>query len=151
MHIARLADPADPRWLALRRALWDDSRVDEHLAEMAQQCADAARYATFLACAEDGTALGMAEAALRHDYVNGTDSSPVLFLEGLYVAPAARRQGLARALVAAAADWGRARGCTEMASDTPLDNTLSQTVHARLGFTETERLVCFAMSLNAPG
>lgn len=150
MRIDRLTDPADPHWLALRRALWDDGSDDEHHAEIAEQCADPARYAAFLASADDGTVLGLAEAALRHDYVNGTDSSPVLFLEGLYVTPAARRQGVARALVTAAADWGRAQGCTEMASDTPLDNTLSQTVHARLGFAETERVVCFAMPLNAP-
>lgn len=148
MHIDRLTDPADPRWLALRRALWDDGSDDEHRAEITEQCADPARYAAFLASADDSTALGLAEAALRRDYVNGTDSSPVLFLEGLYVAPQARRQGLARSLVAAVADWGRALGCTEMASDTPLDNTLSQAVHDRLGFAETERVVCFVKRLD---
>ena len=148
MPIHRLHDAADSRWLALRRALWDDSDDDEHRREIAEQSADPARYAAFLAVDGDGGALGLAEAALRHDYVNGTDSSPVLFLEGLFVQPAARRQGLARALVDAVADWGRTRGCREMASDAPLDNTDSQAMHARLGFVEAERVVCFVRPLD---
>ena len=40
------------------------------------------------------------------DYVNGCTTSPVGFLEGLYVAAAARRQGVARALCDAAEDLG---------------------------------------------
>ncbi len=39
------------------------------------------------------------------------------------------------------------RGDTELASDTLLENTMSQEVHARLGCSETERLVYFNMTL----
>jgi aminoglycoside 6'-N-acetyltransferase I len=34
-------------------------------------------------------------------------------------------------------------GCTELASDTQLDNAVSQAVHVRLGFVETERVVYY--------
>ena len=108
--------------------------------------ADPARYAQFVAY-ESGRAVGLAEVALRADYVNGTESSPVAFLEGLYVEPARRRSGIARALVREGARWARQRGCTEFASDALLDNAASHAVHRALGFEETERVVFFRRRL----
>lgn len=75
--------------------------------------------------------------------MNGTSSSPVAFLEGIFVKPHCRRRGIARALVDAVAQWARAQGITELASDTPLDNAVSRAVHGRLGFNETERVIFF--------
>ena len=147
--IQPLHDATDADWLRLREALWPDGDAAEHRAEMASQTAEPARYAQFLARDAAGAAIGLVEAALRHDYVPGTDSSPVAFLEGLFVEPGSRRLGVARALVAAVEAWAHARGCTELASDTPLDNTLSQRVHERLGFRESERIVCFCKKLPA--
>jgi aminoglycoside 6'-N-acetyltransferase I len=54
---------------------------------------------------------------------------------------------VARALVQAVAGWAKRRGCHELASDTALENALSQIVHQRLGFEETERVVYFNMQL----
>lgn len=101
------------------------------------------RYGQFVASGEDGTPAGFAEAAIRHDYVNGTESSPVAFLEGIYVRPSARRQGVARALVDAVERWAAERGCGELASDALLDNDASHAMHRGLGFEETERVVYF--------
>lgn len=97
----------------------------------------------------DGTGkpLGLVEVALRTDYVNGTDSSPVTFLEGIFVVPDARRTGVARGLVAEAASWARAHGCSELASDADLGNSDSHAMHAALGFEETERVVFFRKGL----
>ena len=89
----------------------------------------------------------VAEASLRHDYVNGCDSSPVLFLEGLYVRPAHRQRGIARALCDAVASWGRAQGCSEFGSDARTDNALGQRVHRALGFEETGRVVYYRRPL----
>jgi len=147
MNIEPLRSSTDPDWLCLRLALWPDSTSDEHLEEMASFIAQPARFAQFIARSEELGAVGFAEASMRADYVNGTESSPVAFLEGLYVSPAARRQGVARALVAAVAEWACANGCSEFASDTQLENTLSQAVHEHLGFSETERVVYFNMRL----
>ena len=91
--------------------------------------------------------MGFAEVSLRTDYVNVTSTSPVAFLEGLYVTPQARRMGVAAALVNRACEWGRARGCSEIASDTSLDNQASQLVHRALGFEETERVVYYRKAL----
>jgi len=134
-------------WLGFRQALWPDCLRDEHLAEMRSALELPDKYAQFLAYGADGRAAGFVEASLRTDYVNGTNSSPVAFLEGLYVAPAYRRQGVGRLLVAAVASWARERGCSELASDAPLDNAVSHAMHAALGFEETERVVYFRKPL----
>ena len=92
---------------------------------------------------DDGGPIGFAEASLRRDYVNGCETSPVAFLEGIYVMPHARGQGVGRALDAAVRDWAIVRGCREYASDALLDNRESHAFHAALGFEETERIVYF--------
>ncbi|NBF05376.1 GNAT family N-acetyltransferase [Pseudomonas sp. Fl5BN2] len=134
-------------WLQLRQGLWPDCPPDEHRAEIQQMLAEPQRYGCWLAFAESGEVIGLAEAALRHDYVNGTDSSPVVFLEGIYVAPEHRRRGVAQQLIEQVSQWGRQSGCVEIASDTGLDNLLSQNLHHALGFEETERVVYFKKRL----
>lgn len=146
MRVQALDAPCE-EWLALRLALWPDTPRPEHEAEMAELAADPRRCAQWLARDADGRAAGLAEAAIRSDYVNGCETSPVAFLEGLYVAPARRRQGVARALVDEVARWGAARGCRELASDTQADNLVSQAVHRALGFAEAERTVAYVRAL----
>ncbi|HWN46542.1 MAG TPA: aminoglycoside 6'-N-acetyltransferase, partial [Steroidobacteraceae bacterium] len=91
--------------------------------------------------------IGFIEGSIRSDYVNGTETSPVGFVEGVYVAPPMRRQGVARRLYDAIGDWAKARGCRELASDALLDNESSQRAHRALGFQETERVVYFTKKL----
>jgi aminoglycoside 6'-N-acetyltransferase I len=70
-----------------------------------------------------------------------------VFLEGIYVVPAARRRGIARALVVCVENWATVAGCTEFASDAHLDNLQSHRMHRALGFQETSRVVCFKKAL----
>jgi aminoglycoside 6'-N-acetyltransferase I len=132
----------------LRLALWPGERRDEFAAEISRLLADPRDTVTFIVRDDRGEAVGFAEAALRHDYVNGCVTSPVAFLEGIYTVPARRRQGIARLMVEAVADWGRRRGCTELASDTATENLASQQMHKHLGFAETQRVVYFRKSLD---
>jgi aminoglycoside 6'-N-acetyltransferase I len=130
-------------WLRLRQELWPHCSREEHLTEMSSFCARPERFAQFVAYAGSGQAVGFIEVAVRTDYVNGTDSSPVAFVEGIYVVPEARRMGTARALVAAAERWAANKGCREIASDAGLENETSHAMHRALGFQETERVVFF--------
>ncbi|NHQ80951.1 GNAT family N-acetyltransferase [Chromobacterium vaccinii] len=134
-------------WQALRAALWPHCPLDRHQEEIDAQSADVRRCAAFVALDGRGEAVGLIELALRVDYVNGASSSPVAFVEGLYVAPEHRRAGMAALLLAAAKDWAIRRGCAELASDTGLDNLVSQQAHLGLGFEETERVVFYRMAL----
>jgi aminoglycoside 6'-N-acetyltransferase I len=134
-------------WLALREAMWAECPHDQHLLEMAEHVAVPHRFADFVAYSDWGKPVGLAEAAMRTDYVNGATSNPVAFLEGLYVLPEARRQGTAAALVDAVCRWARECGCHELASDALLESESSHAVHRALGFEETERVVFFRKRL----
>ena len=139
--------PADlEEWIALRTALWPEYAPDE-LREGAAAMIGASNMLVLIARAGDDEAAGFAEASIRRDYVNGCETSPVAFLEGIYVAPAHRKCGIAQALAEAVADWGRACGCAEFASDALLDNKASHAFHAAIGFEETERVVYFRKPL----
>jgi len=130
-------------WSLLRHALWPRMTAAEHERDIRRAFFDETKSTAAFVAIVDGELIGFAEASVRHDYVNGCETSPVAFLEGIYVTPANRRQGVANALSASAEEWGRSRGCVEFASDTPLDNDASQRMHTALGFEETERVVFF--------
>jgi len=103
--------------------------------------------ACFLAEA-DGRAVGFAQCELRHDYVEGTSTSPVGYLEGIYIDPLYRRLGIAAALEKACEDFAKASGCTEFASDCVLSNEESRRFHAHLGFAEANHICCFIKPLD---
>jgi aminoglycoside 6'-N-acetyltransferase I len=145
MDIARCTAAEVEPWARLRHALWPEADPAALRREAAEMLDDDGLIA-FVA-RDKTTVIGFAEAALRRDYVNGCETSPVAFLEGLYVGEGHRHRGAARALVAAVEAWARAQGCTEFASDADLANTASHKMHNALGFKETERVVYFKKSL----
>jgi aminoglycoside 6'-N-acetyltransferase I len=145
--IERCSSLDQPGWLDFRLALWPDADADDHRGYMAIALAQPERFIQLMMYDDKSAPIGFIEGSIRGDYVNGTETSPVGFVEGVYVAPAWRRQGVARTLFAAIADWARARGCRELASDALLENEASQRAHVALGFRETERVVYFAKKL----
>ncbi len=90
---------------------------------------------------------GVALACLRRDYVEGCDTSPVGYLEGIAVREDCRGTGVARRLTEECEQWARDRGCTEFASDCELTNTASLRFHLSLGFEETNRIIHFRKDL----
>jgi aminoglycoside 6'-N-acetyltransferase I len=127
----------------MREVLWPTTGQGKHAQEIADLLAKPGETLNLIARDDDGHALGFLEASIRHDYVNGCKTSPVAFLEGIFVWPAARGQGVARALVAEAEAWARQRRLSEFASDAPVENSASQAMHEALGFEETQRVVFF--------
>ena len=125
--------------------LWPDNTVDEMCSEMGEILAkpDAA---IFLAYAEK-VPIGFAQCQLRHDYVEGTDSFPVGYLEGIYVTESYRHHGIAKRLLHACEVWAKEQGCTEFASDCELDNMQSLQFHLNVGFEEANRIICFTKKL----
>ena len=146
--IDRCLSPEHPGWLALRQALWPDTPISEHREEMRAMFRRPTQFAAFVARGVDEQPLGFAEAALRSDYVDGTSTSPVVFLEGIYVAPEQRRRGVARQLVETVSRWGRELGCREFASNALAENAESQEFHRAAGFKETERVVFYVKELD---
>ena len=147
MIIRRASERDLDAWADLRAALWPDVSVEDHRTEAKDALNQPDGLVAHVAETPDGVIAGFIEAALRHDYVNGCDTSPVAFVEGLYVRPEHRKADVARRLCAAVADWGRAQGCTELASDADADNLEAHAFHQAIGFEETERVVYFRMTL----
>lgn len=140
----RAATAADAgAWSRLRQALWPDADPAQHAGDIEQMLARPGAAVAFLIVDADGHARGFAEASLRSDYVNGTDGSPVGFLEGWYVQADWRGRGAGRALIAAVEQWTSLRGASELASDALLDNEVGHRAHEACGFEQTERVVYF--------
>lgn len=140
--------------MTIRQARTDDVQVLAHMtgqlyetdpADLAKEVA-ALTASSEAACflAHDGeTPIGFAQCQLRRDYVEGTSTSPVGFLEGVWVAPEHRRQGAARQLVEACQQWALQAGCSEFASDCEIDNLASLAFHLSIGFAEAGRTIWF--------
>lgn len=140
-EIRRLAAPDREAWLRLRLALWpreDSSGFDEDIRGMLADPEAMPAFGAF-----DGERLvGLAEAGER-PWGDGCKTAPVGWLEGIYVDPDYRRQGVGRALVVAVTDWAKSRGYSELGSDAAVENVISLQSHAKWGFEETERIVMF--------
>jgi aminoglycoside 6'-N-acetyltransferase I len=127
-------------WLRLRHALWPECDFEQHESEMGTILVDADRSTVFVSPASGGRLAGFVEVSLR-PWAEGCESTPVGYVEGIYVVPEERGRGVASALLRAAEAWALDRGCHEIASDARLDNDVSRALHARLGYEETEVLV----------
>ena len=144
--IIRKASPGDARVVAeLAAELWPQHTVEAFEQEMASLLADH-ECAVFLAAADDRP-VALAQCQLRYDYVEGTESSPVGYLEGIFVSEAFRHQGIAGRLLYSCEEWARTMGCREFASDCELTNDESRQFHLRMGFAEANRIICFAKRL----
>ncbi|NUB09430.1 GNAT family N-acetyltransferase [Azospirillum sp. Vi22] len=147
MRIERCTHETLDDLVALRWELWPEAPIETHRTEAADDLSVPDRAVAFIVRDEGGVAVGFAEASLRRDYVNGCETSPVAFLEGIYVRAEQRKRGIARRLIQAVESWGKEKGCSEFASDADIGNDVSQRMHAALGFEETERDVFFRKPL----
>jgi aminoglycoside 6'-N-acetyltransferase I len=147
----RLAQSSDhDDLLRLRVALWPKPTAEEHAQELAQILA-----ATFpmtmplvILVADAGDQIvGFLEADLRSHADGCNPAQPVGYIEGWYVAEEHRHKGIAKKLLAAAEDWAHSHGCIEMASDTWIDNEVSQRVHEALGYEVVDRCVHYRKTL----
>jgi aminoglycoside 6'-N-acetyltransferase I len=138
VHVGQVTKTDASVWLRMRRALWPEGRTSEHRRDIGRYFAGHRREpkAALIAVDADGSPLGFVELSIRN-IVDSCDTDRVAYLEGWYVVPDARRRGVGAMLVAAAEQWGVAHGCTELGSDSLVDNRVSRAAHSALGFEET--------------
>ena len=125
--------------------MWDVDTIQELIDDIFDNMAkeDAQYFIKYV----DSEPVGFAECQLRYDYVEGTDSSPVGYLEGIFVKEEFRHRGFAKEILTECEKWTKEKGCTECASDCELDNEDSWHFHMAMGFIEAGRIICFKKEL----
>ena len=140
--MVKQAKPGDAMTLAgLATKLWKGHSIPE-MANMFENLISDDNAVCFLQYV-DGKAIGFAQCQLRHEYVEGTDSSPVGYLEGIFVEDEYRKYGHAKTLLRACEAWAKEKHCTEFASDCELENDDSLRFHTAMGFEVANRIICF--------
>ncbi len=140
--IVPVAEDSRVEWATLCAELWPDHTVESMLAEKA-----GGGYEDEFLYWLESEPVALLSLALRYDYVEGAESSPVGYIEGIYVKPQHRHKGIARELVEYAKEWSVKKGCAELASDCELHNEMSRKFHHHVGFQEANTIVCFMMKL----
>ena len=125
--------------------MWDDATIQDLTQEFADIISQ--KDALFLLKYIQDEPVGFAQCQLRYDYVEGTTTSPVGYLEGIFIKEEYRNKGYAKELLLECEQWAREMGCAEFASDCEIDNSNSFGFHTALGFREVNRIVCFTKRL----
>jgi aminoglycoside 6'-N-acetyltransferase I len=148
----RLAQMSDRDQLVrFREALWPKTSAEEHARELTEilegKPVVTMPLIILVADAGDGALAGFLEVDLRSHADGCNPSRPVGYIEGWFVAENHRERGIGRKLLAVAEDWARSQGCLEIASDTWVDNDVSQRVHEALGYEVVDRCVHYRKTL----
>lgn len=134
-------------WSQLRYLLWPHYSIDHH-SQDGMRIIESSNSMSFLLSIDNSKFIGFSDASIRTDYVNGCSHSPVAYLEGIFILDEFRRLGLSNLLLQEVEKWGKSKGCLELASDTSIDNFVSQNMHHKLGFTPTESVIFFKKNLS---
>ena len=141
MNIIPAQEQHREAWLRMRVALWPECGQEESNEEISAILAGS-REVAFVAVDEGSAVIGFVEVSTR-DYVDGCRTSPVGFVEGIFVDEQHRHSGVGSALIRHAERWAASHGCTELGSDAYLDDTRSIAFHKAAGFREIERQIVF--------
>ena len=142
----RRATKKDAIYVAeMAEMIWESHSVEELIREFETEI-DNEECVVYIYCV-DTMPVGFAQCGLRHDYVEGTDSSLVGYLEGIFIREEYRKRGYARELLDECEKWARQKGCSEFASDCELNNDESFHFHMNVGFAEANRIICFTKEI----
>jgi len=137
--------------LRMREGLWPNASSEEHATELGLILQGKAPVTMpliiLVAELNDRTLAGFLEIDLRSHADGCNPSRPASYVEGWYVAENHRHKGVGKTLLSAAEDWARSQGCLEIASDTWIDNDISQRVHEALGYEVVDRCVHYRKTL----
>lgn len=133
-------------WKQMRGDLYTSLDDSYHVQEM-EEIANRADWFCYFVVSDDGEIIGLLELSSRN-IVDGCVTSPVAYLEGLYLKQGFRGQGYGRSVLEKVVNWCRDNGYTELATDTELDNEGAQRFYTSFGFAEGDRVVAFRMAVN---
>jgi aminoglycoside 6'-N-acetyltransferase I len=146
MNYSEITPDDRTEWVALALALWP-YETEQDMRELFLKRIPSKKDKTILCRDENAEVIAFIDLSIREEYVEGSNSSPVGYVEGIYVRPEYRMKGIARELIRLGEEWSRAHGCKEYGSDTELENVESQAFHLRAGFEEAHKIVHFIKKL----
>ena len=125
--------------------MWNSHSVSELIAKFSNIISNG--KSQFFLKYENDIPIGFAQCQLRYDYVEGTTTTPVGYLEGIFIKEDHRNKGYAKELLSACEAWAKENGCKEFASDCEINNIDSFQFHKAMNFTEANRIICFTKEL----
>lgn len=144
--LIKRATDSDNKILAkLAIQMWDSASLSELETDFTKIAGS--KTAVCFICFLEDIPIGFAQCSLRNGYVEGTNSSPVGYLEGIFIEEKYRTKGYAKELLLVCEKWARDMGCSEFASDCELTNENSFNFHLSMGFDEANRIICFRKSI----
>jgi aminoglycoside 6'-N-acetyltransferase I len=117
--LIRAATSADAAaWESMRRELWPDGAADHgpEIAAFFKGYVFRDLCAAVMAENRSGDVVGFADLSIRDDLPE-LEGKRTGYVEGLFVSPELRHNGIARKLLRASRDWTRRQGCVAFASD----------------------------------
>lgn len=135
----------EPILAKLAIQMWNDNTLSGLESEFSD-IIGSENAACFIKYVEDKP-VGFAQCQLRYDYVEGTETSPVGYLEGIFIQEEFRHMGFAKELLQKCEKWASGKKCSEFASDCELNNIDSIKFHLAMGFDEVNRIICFKKNL----
>jgi aminoglycoside 6'-N-acetyltransferase I len=132
-------------WKQIRMELYSALDDDYHNKEMETINSSDQWYCRLIKSDADEV-MGMLEISYRN-IVDGCISSPVPYIEGLYLYPQYRNNGYGTEILKMIITWCKEQGYTELATDAQIINTDAHRFYKSAGFEETDRVVEFRLDL----
>ncbi len=131
--------------LSMQIELWGEQKA-ESLKQKDMEMLFGEKNCFFLAY-DEKKVIGFGEGSIRSEYVEGAKTSPIGYLEGIYVNKEYRHTGVGGQLMKEVEKWCGQRGCSEFASDTGIDNVKGIQFHESNGFREVAKIICYVKKI----
>jgi ribosomal protein S18 acetylase RimI-like enzyme len=105
----------------------------------------ASLQSAILIAEQDGAAVGFVQ---LYPSFSSTRAQRIYVLNDLYVAPEARKHGVGRALMEAAAEFGRRAGAARLALSTQRTNAAAQALYESCGWVKDEEFLHYGLKLS---
>ncbi len=132
-------------WKHMRKQIYpiiDDEYDDQEMLEIIVR----EDWFCYFVLNDNQDVMGLVELSSRN-IVDGCLTSPVAYLEGLYLLPEYRGRGLGKKTMQMIMQWSKDKGFAELATDAELENEAAQQFYKAIGFEEVDRVVEFRIKL----
>ena len=87
--------------------------------------------------------IGFIHMSIRSGFVEGADTTPVGYIEGVYVKPDYRRKGVAKELYHAGLEWLKSEKCSQIGADIGINDNMCPDFYIGMGYKEANRIICY--------